>query len=181
MEGFFLNDDLPSPGETIAKLKEKIEPYFTVVAENVKGSHVGGRSPEIDVIAKPKEALIKDGFANVILGITFRDPLYGPGATRDMPRKAKELIDYTYTRFGEHGALPLLLVYPGYFAHMRAEQRQRLGESAGLFERVLAQYNIGELKPEAKNLVLTIGGVRYWDSVFGVNSDRQYHFTPQLF
>lgn len=181
MEGFFLNDDLPGPGETVAKLREKVSPFFTILAENVKGSHVGGRTLEMDVIACPKEDLIKDGFANVTLGITFRDPLYGPGATRDMPRKAKELIEYAHTRFGEYGALPLILVYPGFFSHMRAEQRQRLGEAAGFFERALAQFGIGELKPEAKNLVLSFNSSRYWDSVFGVNTDRNYHFTPVLF
>ncbi len=181
MEGFFLNDDLPAPGETIAKLREKVGPYFTILAENVKGSHVGGRTLEMDVVARPKEALVKDGFADVVVGITFRDPLYGPSASRDLPRKARELIEYAHTRFGEYGALPLILVYPGFFAHMRAEQKQRLGEAAGLFERLLAQFNVGELKPEGKNLVLTYGGARYWDSVFGVNSEREYHFTPVLF
>jgi hypothetical protein len=105
----------------------------------------------------------------------------GPGATRDMPRKARELIDLAHTRFGEHGALALLVVYPGFFAHMRADQRQKLGEAAGFWDRLMAQFNIGELKPEGKNLVLMCGGARYWDSVFGINNEREYHFTPLLF
>jgi len=181
LEGFFLDDEPPNPGETVARLREKIEPFFTVLGENIKGSHVGGRTLEMDVIARPKEPLVKDGFANITIGITCREPLYGPAATRDMPRKAKTLVDYTFTRFGEYGALPLILVYPGFLSHMRAEQKQRLGEAAGFFERMLAQFNVGELKPEGKNLVLSFGGTRYWDSVFGVNSERSYHFTPQLF
>jgi hypothetical protein len=28
---------------------------------------------------------------------------------------------------------------------------------------------------------LSYGGARYWDSVFGVNSEREYIFTPLLF
>ncbi|NWJ45394.1 MAG: hypothetical protein HXX08_05895 [Chloroflexi bacterium] len=181
MEGFFLNDEPPNPGETLGKLHEKIDPFFETLAENVKGSHIGGRALVLDVLLKPKPALIKDGFADIVVGVTFRDPLYGAGAARDLPRKGKELIDYAHTRFGQYGALPLLLVYPGFFSHMRNEQKQRLGEATGFFERLMAQFNVGELKPEAKNLVLTFGGTRYWDSVFGVNSERSYHFTPLIF
>ncbi len=178
---FFLNEGPLGGGETIAMLKEKLTPYFEIVEENLKGLHPGGRAPELDVIARPNPALIKDGFANVTVGFTLRNPLSGPGAVRDMPRKAKELVDLAHTRFGSYGGLPLILVYPGFYAHMRADQRQKLGEGAGLFERVLGQFNVGELKVEAKNLVVMFNGARYWDSVFGVNSEREYHFTPLVF
>jgi hypothetical protein len=178
---FWQNEEPIGGGETIEKVRAKIEPYFEVLAQNVKGTHVGGRTLEIDLIVQPKEALVKDGFANVKVGIQFRDPLIGPGAFRDVPRKAKELIELSHTRFGEYGGLALILFYPGFFAHMRAEQRQRLGEGVATFEKIVAQFNIGELKPEAKNLVLSYGGARYWDSVFGVNSEREYVFTPLLF
>ena len=178
---FWMNDEPVGGGETLEKVRTKIEPYFQVLAENVKGTHVGGRSLEIDLIVKPKEALVKDGFANVNIGVSFRDPLIGPSAFRDVPRKAKDLIELTHTRFGEYGALALIVCYPGFFAHMRNEQRQRLGEGAATFDKIVAQFNVGELKPEGKNLVLSYGGARYWDSVFGVNGDREYVFTPLLF
>jgi hypothetical protein len=178
---FFFNDEPVTAAENVERLRQKIEPFFEVLAENVKGAHVSGRSLELDAIAKPKEALLKDGFADIKVGFYLRDPLSGPAALREIPRKAKELIDLAHSRYGEFGGLPLILVYPGFFAHMRAEHRQKLGDQAGLFERITAQFNIGELKPEGKNLVLMYNGARYWDSVFGVNSDRQYHFTPLIF
>jgi hypothetical protein len=124
---------------------------------------------------------LNDGFADIKLGVYLRDPLSGPGGLRDVPRKTKELIDLAHARYGEFGGLPLIVVYPGFFAHLRADQRQKLGEQAGLFERIMAQFNVGELKPEGKNLVLTYNGTRYWDSVFGKSSDRDYHFTPLVF
>jgi hypothetical protein len=178
---FFLDDEPNGGGETIAMLKEKIGPFFEVVEEQLKGSHPSGRSLELDLLARPKPALVKDGFANTLVGFTLRNPLSGPGAFRDVPRKAKELIDLAHTRFGAHGALPLILAYPGFFAHMRREQLQKLGEGAGVFERTMGQFNIGELKVEGKNLVVMYSGARYWDSVFGVNSDREYHFSPLVF
>lgn len=178
---FFLNDEPLGGGETVGMLKEKIGPFFEIVEEGLKGSHPSGRSLELDLIARPKPALVKDGFANTLVGFTLRNPLSGPGAFRDVPRKAKELIDLAHARFGSHGALPLILVYPGFFAHMRREQLQKLGEGAGVFERTMGQFNVGELKVEGKNLVVMYNGARYWDSVFGVNSDREYHFTPLVF
>lgn len=174
-------DEQLKGGETLAGVQTKLEPYFQVLDLNSKGQHVGGRGLEIDLIVQPKPALLKDGFADIKIGVIFRDPLLGPGAFRDVPRKARQLIELAHTRFGEHGALALILCYPGFFAHMRAEQRQRLGEGVATFEKILAQFNVGELKPEAKNLVLSYGGARYWDSVFGVNSEREYVFTPLLF
>ena len=181
MDYMMFSDEPLGGGETVARLKEKIGPFFEVVAENIKGSHPSGRAPELDLIARPKASLVKDGFADVPVGFTLRNPLSGPGAVRDLPRKAKELIDLAHTKWGSQGALPLLLVYPGFFAHLRADQRQKLGEAAGLFERTLGQFQVGELKVEAKNLVLMYNGARYWDSVFGVNSERDYHFTPLVF
>jgi hypothetical protein len=178
---FFLNDEPLGGGETVAMLKEKIGPFFEVVEENLKGSHASGRALELDLVARPKETLIKDGFTNSLVGFTLRNPLSGPGAFRDVSRKAKELIDLAHAKFGKHGALPLILVYPGFFAHMRREQLQKLGEGAGVFERIMGQFNIGELKVEGKNLVVMYNGARYWDSVFGVNADRQYNFSPLVF
>lgn len=178
---FFMAEDPLQAAETVERLRQKIDPFFEVLAEHVKGSHLSGRSLELDAIARPKEALLKDGFADIKVGFFLRDPLSGPGAIRDMPRKAKELIDLAHAKYGEFGGLPLIAVYPGFFSHMRADQRQKLGEQAGLFERIMGQFNIGELKPEGKNLVLMYNGTRYWDSVFGVNSERQYHFTPLVF
>ena len=178
----FMFDDGPlGGGETIERLKEKIAPFFDIAEENIKGSHPSGRTIELDVIARPKPALIQDGFANVPVGFTLRNPLSGPGAARDVPRKSKELIDLIHTKYGSYGALPLLLVYPGFFAHLRADQRQKLGDGAGMFERIVAQFNIGELKIEGKNLVVMYNSVRYWDSVFGVNSEREFHFSPLVF
>lgn len=176
---YFFNDE--PTGETIVRLKEKISPFFDLVAEQTKGAHIGGRALELDAIVRPNAALLKDGFADIKIGFTFRNPLSGPSAVRDVPRKAKELIDLAHTKYGSHGAMPLILVYPGFFAHLRADQRQKLGGELGLFERIVGQFNVGELKVEAKNLVLMYNGVRYWDSVFGVNSERQYHFTPLIF
>ncbi|MEI6043315.1 MAG: hypothetical protein WCS37_02875 [Chloroflexota bacterium] len=176
---FFMSQDPLGAAETVERLRQKIDPFFEVVAEHVKGSHLSGRRLELDAVARPKEALLKDGFANINIGFYLRDPLSGPSGLRDMPRKAKELIDLAHCRYGEFGALPLIVVYPGFFAHLRADQRQRMGEQSGLFERIMAQFNIGELKPEGKNLVLMYHSTRYWDSVFGVNSERG-HFTPLL-
>ncbi len=178
---FFLDDEPIGGGETIEMLKEKIAPFFEPVAEAVKGNHPGGRMLELDLVARPKPALIKDGFADITIGITLRNPLVGPGALRDVPRKAKELIDYAHAKYAPYGGLPLVLAFPGFFAHMRADQRQKLGEGASLFERICGQFNIGELKVEGKNLIVMYNGARYWDSVFGVNSDREYHFTPLAF
>lgn len=177
---FWLNEEPLGGGETIEKVRAKVEPYFTVLTEKSAGKHVGGRNLELDLIIQPKEALVKDGFADVKIGVSFRDPLMGPTAIRDVPRKAKELIELAHTRFEQYGALSLIVCYPGFFAHVRAEQRQRLGEGAAMFEKILAQFNIGELKPEGKNLVLSIGGTRYWDSVFGVSTERIFNFTPVL-
>ncbi len=178
---FFLNDEPLGGGETVTMLKEKLTPFFDILAENVKGSHPGGRTLELDVLARPKEALVKDGFANIVVGFTLRQPLSGPGAVRDVPRKAKDLIDLAHTKYGTQGALGLILVYPGFWAHLRADQRQKLGDGAGLFERVMGQFNVGELKVEAKNLVVMFNGQRYWDSVFGVNGERNPNFTPLVF
>ncbi len=178
---FFLNDAPLGGGETIEMLKEKVTPFFEPVAENVKGNHASGRVLELDLLARPKPALIKDGFADILIGFTLRNPLSGPGAVRDVPRKSKELIDLAHAKYGSYGAPPLILAFPGFFAHLRADQRQKLGDGAGLFERIMGQFNIGELKVEAKNLVVMYNGARYWDSVFGVNSDREYHFTPLVF
>lgn len=178
---FFLSEETFNSGETIAKLKEKISPFFELIGEEIKGTHPGGRSLTLDVVAQPKAELVKDGFANIKVGFTLRNPLMGPGAARDVPKKAKELIDLTHTRFEGIGGLPLLLVYPGFFAHLRAEQKKTLGDGAGLFERIAGQFNIGELKVEGKNLVVMFNGVRYWDSVFGVNTEREIHFTPLVF
>lgn len=178
---FWLNDEPMGGGETIEKVQAKVEPYFKVLAQNVKGSHVSGRNLEIELIVEPKESLVKDNFANIRIGLTFRDPLIGPTAFRDTSRKAKELIELAHTRFGEYDSLALILCYPGFFAHMRAEQKQRLGEGVATFEKIVAQFNVGELKPEGKNLVLSYGGARYWDSVFSVNNEREYVFTPLLF
>jgi hypothetical protein len=181
MEGFFLNDAPPGGGETLEKLRAKIDPFFEILAENPKGTHVGGRTLELDAIGKPKPALLKDGFADIKVGFSFRNPLSGVTAVRDLPKKGKELIDLSHARWGDFGTLPLILVYPGFFAHMRNDQRQKMGESAGLFERMVGLYNIGEIKPEAKNLVISILGARYWDSVFGVSTEREFHFTPVIF
>ncbi|HEX2914815.1 MAG TPA: hypothetical protein VH186_28745 [Chloroflexia bacterium] len=178
---FFLNDEPLGGGETIARLKEKISPFFEVLAEEVKGHHPGGRTLELDVIAHPKPELIKDGFADINVGFTLRNPLSGPAAGRDVPRKAKELIDLAHAKYDNYGGLPLILVYPGFFAHLRADQRQKLGDSVSLFERICGQFNVGELKVEGKNLVVMYNGARYWDSVFGVNAEREYHFTPLVF
>jgi hypothetical protein len=178
---FFFNDEPVGGAETVAMLKEKIGPFFDPIAETVKGSHPGGRTLELDLLAKPKPALVKDGFADIVIGFTLRNPLTGPGGARDVPRKAKELIDLAHAKYGPHGGLPLILFFPGFFAHMRAEQRQKLGEGVSLFERIMGQFNIGELKVEGKNLVVMYNGARYWDSVFGVNSERQQHFTPLVF
>lgn len=178
---FFLQDEPLGGAETIEMLKEKTAPFFDPVAEAVKGSHASGRTFELDLLAKPKPALIKDGFADIAVGFSFRNPLTGPGAVRDVPRKAKELIDLAHAKYGQYGALPLILFYPGFFAHMRADQRQKMGSEASLFERIMGQFNVGELKVEGKNLVVMYNGARYWDSVFGVSSDREYHFTPLVF
>jgi hypothetical protein len=177
---FFMSDDPINAAETVERLRQKIDPFFEVVGEHVKGSHPSGRRLELDAIARPKEALLKEGFANITLGFYLRDPLSGPGGLRDMPRKAKELIDLAHARYGEFGVLPLIAVYPGFFAHLRADQRQKMGEQGRLFERIVGQFNIAELKPEAKNLVLMYNGTRYWDSVFGVSTERTYHFTPLI-
>jgi hypothetical protein len=180
MDYFFADEPVKS-GETIAMLKEKIAPFFEIIAENVSGKHPGGRVLELDLLAKPKPELVKDGFADVMVGFTLRDPLMGPGAFRDVPRKAKELIDLAHAKYGEHGGLALILVFPGFFAHLRAEHKQKLGEGAALFEKIVGQFNIGEIKTEGKNLVVMYNGARYWDSVFGVSSDRQVHLTPVVF
>lgn len=177
---FWMNDEPLGGGETIERVRTKVEPYFNVLAENVTGKHVGNRNLELDLIVQPKEALIKDGFADVKVGVIFRDPLIGPTAIRDVPRKAKDLIELAHTRFGDYGSLALIVCYPGFFAHVRAEQRQRLGDGVNMFEKITAQFNIGELKPEGKNLVLSMGGTRYWDSVFGVSTERTFTFTPVL-
>jgi hypothetical protein len=92
MEGFFLNDAPPGGGETLEKLRAKIDPFFEILAENPKGTHVGGRTLELDAIGKPKPALLKDGFADIKVGFSFRNPLSGVTAVRDLPKKGKELI-----------------------------------------------------------------------------------------
>ena len=178
---FWMADQAPAGGETVAMLKEKLTPFFDFVAEDVKGQHPGGRSLGLDLLGRPKPALVQDGFADIVVGFTIKNPLSGPGALRDVPRKARELIDLAHTKYAGHGGLGLILVYPGFFAHMRADQRQKLGEGAGLFERIMGQFNVGELKVEGKNLVAMYNGARYWDSVFGVNSEREYHFTPLIY
>lgn len=178
---FFLTDEPLGGGETVARLKEKIAPFFEVVAEGAKGQHPGSRVLELDLLVRPKPELIKDGFANILVGFTLRNPLSGPAAVRDVPRKAKEVIDLAHAKYGSHGGLPLILVYPGFFAHLRADQRQKLGDGVGVFERIVGQFNVGELKVEGKNLVMMYQGGRYWDSVFGVSTDREVHFTPLVF
>ncbi len=51
---FWMANQPPAGGETLAMLKDKIAPFFEVVAENVKGRHAGGRNLELDLLARPK-------------------------------------------------------------------------------------------------------------------------------